>query len=312
MAGTWAFFRDACESVRNGCRVTCGKAVAAMRAGRRLRRRKILPRRHQLPGSADRRAATKKSCFIGFFAMARRLLIAAWKCKSRAVRHLLEFCHAVCPWRRVVRTGCPPIADVVEIVVVAVHRLRTGSRRPVRSSQRSTSASSAPATGRAAVFADIAGHHERAAGGAKPVIDRRQPPRLRPAGPTRCRICSRRSTAMATARSAKRIRKRARRRRHQPRAGRRRVQQARHQWRRLGQPRRNVVGAEGSGRQGRPSPSSCMSAVQADGSDAATSADGASRSAAAGAGRRDLHVGDQQRRLDHDIDHLCRRHPRSR
>ena len=40
---------------------------------------------------------------------------------------------------------------------------------------------------------------------------------------------------------------------------------------------------------------------------AATSADGSSRSAAAGARRCDLHVGHQQRRLDHDIHDQCRR-----
>ena len=96
-------------------------------------------------------------------------------------------------------------------------------------------------------LADIAGDHERAAGGAKPVLDGIDrigvhQPLGRAEGPVRADRCRQRRQDQQIG-----IRERARRRRHQPEAGRQRVRQARQGRRRLGQPRRNDVGAEGQG-----------------------------------------------------------------
>ena len=105
------------------------------------------------------------------------------------------------------------------------------------------------------LFADIAGHHERAAGGAEPVIDSGyhigiDQPVKRIAGSV---LADRYQWQRPDHQIG--IRKRPRRRWNQPRAGRRRLQQAGYQWRRYGQPRRIVGGVQGS-RQGRPSPRS--------------------------------------------------------
>src|ERR1700694_600660 len=105
--------------------------------------------------------------------MARSLLIP-WtvKVKGRPARHLSEFCHAACSWRRVVRTGCPPIADLVEIVVSAIDRLQAGAGQSVRSLRGHRALGKLePGFRLQRVFPAIAGHHERAACGAKPVID---------------------------------------------------------------------------------------------------------------------------------------------
>src|SRR6202034_2210459 len=66
---------------------------------------------------------TKTPYFIGFYAMAWRLLILGFRGEGRALRRLSEFCHAVCSWRRVVRTGRHPIVDLIGPVVVAIDRL---------------------------------------------------------------------------------------------------------------------------------------------------------------------------------------------
>ncbi len=112
------------------------------------------------------------------------------------------------------------------------------------------------------------------------------------------------------------IRKRARRRRHQPRAGRRRVQQTRRQRRRVGQPRRNAESiAGGAGKGG--ITTITMSPIPTDRMPPAERARPPARRVRAPADRIpirccrrcwcDHHVGDQQRRFDHDIHHQCRR-----
>jgi hypothetical protein len=55
----------------------------------------------------------KNLCFIGFFTMARGLLIHRHYRVCRAARQLPEFCHAVCPRRRIVSAGRHQIADFI-------------------------------------------------------------------------------------------------------------------------------------------------------------------------------------------------------
>ena len=92
------------------------------------------------------------------------------------MRHLWEFYHAVCPWRCVVRTGCPQIADLVEIVVSANHRPHPGLDEPVRFLQwcpdfrKFGFGKLRVGFGIRRLSADIAGHDERAARRAKPGI----------------------------------------------------------------------------------------------------------------------------------------------
>ena len=89
------------------------------------------------------------------------------------------------------------------------------------------------------------------------------------------------------------IREGARRRRHQHRAGRRRVHQARYQWRRsvsLDEMSQALQGHKGGHHH------HMRPAVRADGCGAGSGADDELRSVDAGAGRRDRHLGDQQRR----------------
>ena len=89
------------------------------------------------------------------------------------MRLLSEFCHVACPWRRVVAAGCPAIPDQVEIVDAAGDRLQPGVEQPVRFiRQRRILGKFRPGVRARRLFAAIAGHHERATGGAKPVIDR--------------------------------------------------------------------------------------------------------------------------------------------
>ncbi len=108
------------RSVAEWLRVTCARPAGNAAVAGPPWGRKILPRRHQLPGGPRPFRTPKNPDFIGFFAMARGLLIhRAVKVRGRALRHLSEFCHAVCSWRRVVRAGRDPIADLVEIVVGA-------------------------------------------------------------------------------------------------------------------------------------------------------------------------------------------------
>ena len=212
------------------------------------------------------------------------------------MRLLSEFCHVACPWRRVVAAGCPAIPDQVEIVDAAGDRLQPGVEQPVRFiRQRRIIGRFSPGVRARRLFAAIAGHHERATGGAEPVIDRDNH-----AGPDQQGRRAERPVLQAR-RQWRRpdqqigIRKRARRRRNQYRERRQRVRQDGYERRRQHQPRRNVIGAEGI-RQGSPSPPSRRRFGPIH-----------RRSAAAGAGWRFLDLGHQQRRLDHDIPDLCRR-----
>jgi hypothetical protein len=70
--------------------------------------------------------------FIGFFVLARRLLINRHE-PLAACAALLEFCHVPCFGRCVVSDRCPQGADVVEVVVCAIHRRQPERREFVRS-----------------------------------------------------------------------------------------------------------------------------------------------------------------------------------
>src|SRR6266446_9252265 len=144
-----------------------------MRARSRGGRRKILPQRHQLPGSPDR-SRCKKPRFYSVFEHGTGFADPwAGKVKGRAMRHLSGFCHAAGSWRRVDRTGCAAVADVVEIVVSAIDRFWAKLHEPVRF-LREWRPGSGKFDAAALVrrrFADIAVYHERAARGAKPVLE---------------------------------------------------------------------------------------------------------------------------------------------
>ena len=134
--------------------------------------RKFLPRRHQLPGSPDR-SRCKKPRFCWLFHDGTAFAdTSAGKVKGRAMRHLSGFCHADGSWRRIDRTGCAALADVVEIVLSAIDRLQAGSGQSVRCSGERPGFRKFNAAVRARrSFADIAGDHGRAACRAKPDID---------------------------------------------------------------------------------------------------------------------------------------------
>src|SRR5713226_714069 len=85
--------------------------------------RKFLPQRHQLPGLLRRRICKKTICYWIFDHGTAFADPSAVKVKGRAMRHLSEFCHAAGSRRRVVRTGYPAIADLIEIVRSAIDRL---------------------------------------------------------------------------------------------------------------------------------------------------------------------------------------------
>src|SRR6185312_9837813 len=74
----------------------------------------------------------KKSIFIGFFAMARRLLIVCAKVRSRVMRHCRSARYAVGFWPRVVPAGRLPVADHAEIAVSANRRPQPEPDQPVR------------------------------------------------------------------------------------------------------------------------------------------------------------------------------------
>src|SRR5216684_5893914 len=117
---------------------------------------------------------TTNPTFIGFFAVARRLLINRCRSNSRTMRHFSEFRYAR-PWRRVVRNRRLQIADPneSEIVVSAGNRLYSERDEPVRCFQQYLDfGQPGPGVRVHRGFADIAVDDERAAGGAKPVIDR--------------------------------------------------------------------------------------------------------------------------------------------
>src|SRR5207247_4933385 len=68
-------------------------------------------------------------------------------------------------------SGCAAGVDLVEIVVSAIDRLQPQRDAPLRSlRERPGSGKFAPAAVVGRGFADIAGYHERAARGAKPVL----------------------------------------------------------------------------------------------------------------------------------------------
>ena len=50
--------------------------------------------------------------------------------KAAARAALLEFCHVVCPWRRVISHRCPQGADVLEVVLDATGRPGQGATGP--------------------------------------------------------------------------------------------------------------------------------------------------------------------------------------
>src|SRR5260370_30050879 len=87
------------------------------------------------------------------------------------MRHLSGFCHAAGSGRRIDRTGCAAVADVIETVVSAINRFWARRHEALRFARERTSYGKfdpAAVVGRG--FADIAGYHERAARGAKPVL----------------------------------------------------------------------------------------------------------------------------------------------
>ena len=86
------------------------------------------------------------------------------------MRHLSGFCHADGSWRRVDRTGCAAVADIVEIVLSAIDRFWPKLHEPLRFPRERTGFRKFAAALVQRKFADIAGYHERAARGAKPVL----------------------------------------------------------------------------------------------------------------------------------------------
>src|ERR1700722_3313982 len=102
--------------------------------------------------------------------MARRLLTVGYRWVGRALRHQSEFCHAACFWRRVGRTGRDQIADRAEAGVVAADRLWPGPGSILRYLR---AAIGKPRGGYRLQRrrTDIAGHLERAARRAEPVVD---------------------------------------------------------------------------------------------------------------------------------------------
>ncbi len=88
------------------------------------------------------------------------------------MRHLSEVCHAAGFWRRVVGTGCAAVADVVEIVLSAIDWFWAKLHEPLRFLRRRPGFSKfdTAALDRRKI-ADIAGHHGRPACRTRPVID---------------------------------------------------------------------------------------------------------------------------------------------
>src|SRR5258705_11044689 len=87
------------------------------------------------------------------------------------MRHLSEFRRAAGSWRRVVRTGCAAVADVIETVVSAIDRFWARRHETLRFPwERTSYGKFDPAAVAGRGFADIASYHERAARGANPVL----------------------------------------------------------------------------------------------------------------------------------------------
>ena len=188
-----------------------------------------------------------KPGFIGFFVLARRLLKYMHELSAATARCLLEFCHVPCFGRCVVGHRCPQGADVVEVVVRAIHRRQPERQEPVRSIVlefvRLRSAR-APGSGGGCsqispetMSALLDAQSQSSTGSATTASKSRSSALKDLFGADRWR--RRRQDHQVG------IRRRARRRRHQPDEGRQRVRQARQGRRRLGQPQGAGVGAEG-------------------------------------------------------------------
>ena len=233
----------------NGFRVT--RAKPGGNAGKpAYRGRKILPLAASIAGATRAVRVQKNPCFIGFFAMARRLLILGVKVRAALMRHCRSSAMLLALGAASSAAGRPAIADHVEIVVAANHRLWPEPDQPVRSSRaaprlrearrRLPAPSGCSQISPATMSALLAAQSQSSTATTTPAPTSRSDALK----DLFSQIDSRRRRPDQQIG----IRKRARRRRHQPRAGRRRVQQARQERRRLGQPRRNVVGAAGSGK----------------------------------------------------------------
>ena len=198
-----------------------------------LRRGKILPRRHQLPG-AKHTGAAKNRWFTGFFGMARRLLTNfLWSCGPRPRGICGSLSHVACPRRTFDGFRRAAIADREKIFIPASHhRLQPDRDNAVRHRRR---CKPSPRFARSRPERrSVAGDHERAARGAGAIIEFHgfNQPLRRAEGPV---LATRRRWRWPGQQIG--IRECAGRRRHQRRAGRRCLQQARQEWRRLGQSR---------------------------------------------------------------------------
>src|SRR3984893_178099 len=95
-----------------------------MRGGRTSWARKILPRRHLLPGRAAA-PGCQKGRFYWVSCDGTRLAERSGKSlRGRCRRRWLEFCHVACPWCGILGAGRAAIARPVEIVFRAFDRLR--------------------------------------------------------------------------------------------------------------------------------------------------------------------------------------------
>ena len=113
----------------------------------------------------------EKPGFIGFFIMACRLLRNMQELSAATGAALLEFCHVPCFGRCVVGHRCPQGADVVEVVVRAIHRAQPGRQESVRSDVLGFVGCGRFGLGfRRPLFADIAADHERAARRTEPIL----------------------------------------------------------------------------------------------------------------------------------------------
>jgi hypothetical protein len=105
-------------------------------------------------------------CYVS--ELARRLLIY-WGGNTRPRRAaFVGVGHAARPERRDVRTGSAEIADRVES---PVRRQQGGTKEPVRPFRQQHDVEKLAGQARSGCRANIAGHHERAAGGARPCHD---------------------------------------------------------------------------------------------------------------------------------------------
>src|SRR5437879_5044351 len=139
--------------------------------GRLLLAGKICRSGQLLPGVADRNGRGK-AWFYWVFCMAWRLLRNMHELSAANGAALLEFCHVLCFGRCVVGDRCPQGADVVEVVVRAIHRPQPGRQEPVRPHVLGFVGFGRRGLGfriRRRRFADIAPNHECAARRTEPV-----------------------------------------------------------------------------------------------------------------------------------------------